>query len=81
MLIAGPLADFALEPAMRPGGALTGVFGWLTGVGPGAGMALIIMVAGIAAMFVGLGGYTVSVIRDAEILLPDHDTVTELEAG
>ena len=78
-LIAGPLADFALEPAMRQGGALTGTFGWLSGIGPGAGMALIIMFAGIAAMFVGLGGYTVPVVRQAEDLLPDHDAVPEAE--
>jgi hypothetical protein len=76
-LIAGPLADFALEPAMRQGGALTGAFGWLTGVGPGAGMALIIIFAGIAAMFVGLGGYSVPVVRQAEDLLPDHDATPD----
>jgi hypothetical protein len=48
-LIAGPLADFVLEPAMAEGGSLTGVFGWLVGTGPGAGMALlIIFVVGIS---------------------------------
>lgn len=72
-LIAGPLADFALEPAMRQGGALSGTFGWISGVGPGAGMALIVMFAGMAATFVGLGGYAVRVVRLAEELLPDHD--------
>jgi MFS family permease len=76
-LIAGPLADFALEPAMRQGGALTGAFGWLSGIGPGAGMALIIMLAGIFATFVGLGGYAVPVVRQAEDLLPDHDAIPQ----
>jgi MFS family permease len=80
-LIAGPLADFALEPAMRQGGALTGAFGWLSGIGPGAGMALIVMFAGIAATFVGLVGYTVPVVRHAEDLLPDHDAIPEEETG
>jgi MFS family permease len=80
-LIAGPLADFALEPAMRQGGALTGSFGWLSGVGPGAGMALIVMFAGIAATIVGLGGYAVPVVRQAEELLPDHDAIPEEKAG
>jgi MFS transporter, DHA3 family, macrolide efflux protein len=78
-LIAGPLADFVLEPAMRPGGGLAETFGWLTGTGPGAGMALAVLFAGIAAMFVGLGGYTVRVVREAEDLLPDHDQAPEMQ--
>jgi hypothetical protein len=72
MLIAGPLADYLLEPAMREGGALTGVFGWLVGTGPGAGMGLIFVFAGLAAAVVGLGGYAFPIVRDAELLLPDH---------
>ena len=72
MLIAGPLADYLLEPAMREGGALTGVFGWLVGTGPGAGMGLIFVFAGLAAAAVGLGGYAFPIVRDAELLLPDH---------
>ena len=39
-LVAGPLADYVMGPAMQPGGALAAVFGPLVGVGPGAGMAL-----------------------------------------
>ena len=74
MLIAGPLADFVMEPAMRAGGALTGVFGWLVGVGPGSGMSLIYIFTGGMAMLVSLGGYGVRVVRDAELILPDHET-------
>jgi hypothetical protein len=73
MLIAGPLADFVLEPAMRVGGPLVETFGWLVGSGPGAGMGLIFVGAGLAAMLVGLGGYAVRAVREAEALLPDHD--------
>ncbi len=72
-LIAGPLADLVLEPGMQPGGALTGAFGWLVGVGPGAGMALMLIFTGLGAMLVGLIGYLVPDIRNAETLLPDHD--------
>ena len=72
MLIAGPLADYLLEPAMLPGGALSGVFGWLVGVGPGSGMSLIFIFSGSMAMLVGLGGYAVHIVRDAETILPDH---------
>jgi uncharacterized repeat protein (TIGR01451 family) len=72
-LLAGPLADLVLEPAMREGGGLSGVWGWLVGSGSGAGMALIFVLGGGLATLVGLGGYAVRVIRDAERILPDHD--------
>jgi DHA3 family macrolide efflux protein-like MFS transporter len=72
MLIAGPLADFVLEPAMHPGGALAGTFGWLVGVGPGRGMALMFVFTGMLASLVGLGGYAVRYVREAETILPDH---------
>jgi hypothetical protein len=82
LLIAGPLADFVLEPAMRQGGVLTGAFGWLVGVGPGAGMALIIIVASLVSILVGLGGYLFRVVREAEDLLPDHQVAAgEAEAA
>lgn len=71
-LIAGPLADFVFEPAMMPGGGLVGAFDWLVGAGPGAGMGLIVVVAGCLGVAVSLGGYLFPVIRDAETLLPDH---------
>jgi DHA3 family macrolide efflux protein-like MFS transporter len=73
MLLAGPLADRVLEPAMRPEGNLSGTFGWLVGAGPGAGMALLIVFAGIFGMLVGLGGYAFYNVRNAEDILPDYD--------
>lgn len=71
-LIAGPLADFVLEPAMQSGGALADIFGPLLGTGPGSGMAIIIIFAGLGSTLVGLAGYLFPVIRNAEALLPDH---------
>lgn len=73
MLIAGRLADVVVEPAMRQPTYLSESLGWLVGTGPGAGMALIILFSGLMSMLVGLGGYGVQVVRDAELLLPDHD--------
>lgn len=73
MLIAGPLADRVLTPAMMPGGSLAGLLGGLLGVGPGAGMALLLVVSGLLGMAVGLGGYFFRVVREAEDLIPDHD--------
>jgi DHA3 family macrolide efflux protein-like MFS transporter len=73
MLVAGPLADYVMEPAMQPGGTLTPVFEPLVGVGPGAGIALIIFFTGLGTVLVGLSGYLVRAIRDAEAILPDYD--------
>jgi len=73
MLMAGPLADQVFEPAMAPGGGLASVFGGLVGVGPGAGMGLMLAIAGLLCAVVGLAGYAFPVIRNAESLLPDHD--------
>jgi hypothetical protein len=51
------------------------VFGGLVGVGPGAGMGLMLAIAGLLCAVVGLAGYAFPVIRDAESLLPDHDAL------
>jgi DHA3 family macrolide efflux protein-like MFS transporter len=75
LLIAGPLADRAFEPAMKTGGVLSATFAWLVGNNPGAGMALIFILCGLLATGVGISGYLVPVIRDAETLLPDQDTL------
>jgi hypothetical protein len=72
-IIAGPLTDFFLEPSMRAGGSLTGTFGGLVGTGPGAGMALMLIVTGLGASLAGLLGYLAPAVRNAETLLPDHD--------
>ncbi len=71
-ILAGTLADFILEPAMRANGSLPGLFGGLVGSGPGAGMGLLMVFCGLAGLLVGLGGYLIPVIRQAEDLLPDH---------
>jgi MFS family permease len=75
MLIAGPLADRVFEPAMQEGGRWAAQWGWLVGTGPGAGMGLILVLVGILGAFAGVVGYTVSIIRNAERILPDHDAV------
>jgi MFS family permease len=74
-LAAGFLAEQVFEPGMRAGGALAGTFGWLVGSGPGAGMALLIVLSGVVVMAGGLAGYLVRPVREAEQLLPDHDAL------
>jgi MFS transporter, DHA3 family, macrolide efflux protein len=78
-IIAGTLADFVLEPAMRGNSGLASIFGGLVGTGPGAGMGLLMVVCGLAAALVGLSGYFIPAIRNAEDLLPDHDTLQAAE--
>jgi MFS family permease len=74
-LLAGPLSDRVLEPAMAQGGRLAPVFGWLVGQGDGAGMALLFVFGGLLAALAGLGGYLFPAVRDAEDILPDHSKV------
>jgi MFS family permease len=72
-LIAGPLADRVLEPAMAKGGVLAHSLGWIVGTGDGAGIALLFVSAGVLASLAGLSGYLIPAICDAELILPDHD--------
>ena len=78
-IIAGTLADFVLEPAMKTQSGLANMFGWLFGNGPGAGMGLLIFFSGLGAALVGLSGYFIPVIRNAESILPDHDQLKKVE--
>ena len=75
-LIAGPLADYVFEPAMRPGGVLAPRFGPLFGAQPGAGMALLYAMMSLWIILVGIGGYAFRTLRHVESILPDHDAVT-----
>jgi MFS family permease len=80
-LIAGPLADLVMEPAMSAGGSLIPVFGWLVGTGTGAGIGLMFFITGILAAMAGLGGYLFPAVRNVEDILPDHEAVISGESG
>ncbi len=71
-LIAGPLADKLLEPAMREGGSLANIFGGLLGTGPGAGMAFMFLCTSIAGTIICLSGYGFPQVRHVEADIPDH---------
>jgi MFS family permease len=77
MALAGPLADRLFEPAMHPGGSLAALLGAWFGTGPGAGMAVIMALAGVAAIGSGLAGYLAPAVRQADTLLPDHDAAAQ----
>jgi hypothetical protein len=69
ILLAGLLVDNAFEPAMQPGGALAPVFGGLVGVGPGAGMGLLLAGCGLLMALIGLSGYLLGAVRQVEVAL------------
>jgi MFS transporter, DHA3 family, macrolide efflux protein len=77
ILVGGLLADHIFEPAMMPDGSLAPVFGWLVGTGPGAGMALLLILSGLLSALAGLLGYVFRPARDIESLLPDHGMAVE----
>ena len=72
-LLAGPVSDRLLEPAMQPGGVLASVFGPLIGTGPGAGMAVMFLLTSLAGCLTCFGGYLIADLRHVERLLPDVD--------
>jgi DHA3 family macrolide efflux protein-like MFS transporter len=51
---AGPLADRLVEPMLMPEGILAASVGRVIGTGPGRGMGLMILTAGIALTAMGL---------------------------
>lgn len=71
-IIAGTLADFVLEPALRGGSSSGGLFGRLVGVGPGAGMGLLMVCCGLLGVLVPVAAYLTPAVRNAETVLPDQ---------
>ena len=77
-LLAGPLADRLFEPAMQSGGAWATTFGWLVGVGPGAGMGLMFVCTAVLGATFSLCGYLIPSVRNVERELPDYDSETAM---
>ena len=69
-LAAGPLADRVFEPARRQP-VWRGV-SWLVGGGPGAGMGMMFVLAGLAILALSLAVYAIPAVRRLEADLPDH---------
>jgi len=79
MMLAGTLADYVFEPMMQVGGWGVDLFGRLVGTGPGAGMGLMMVLAGAVGVILGLTGFIVPSIRNLEKLIPDCDPEPEAE--
>ncbi len=70
-VLAGPLADRVFEPLLAAGGPLASSLGGWIGVGPGRGIALMFILAGLAILVANLGGYLYQPMRHLEEELPD----------
>jgi DHA3 family macrolide efflux protein-like MFS transporter len=80
-IIAGVMADQWLEPSMTSGTTrLAFIFNSWVGTGPGSGMAILFIFCGFASALIGVAGYFVPAIRNAETILPDHDQLKPAEA-
>ena len=66
VLLAGPLADRLLEPAMMPAGPLARVLGTSFGSGPGAGIAVLYALCALAMITVGIGGFLIPSLKKIE---------------
>jgi hypothetical protein len=69
------LADLAaglMTAAMQREGTLAASFGWLVGVGPGAGFALLFVCTSLSGAAVAVAGLAFPAVRTIEQTLPDH---------
>ena len=74
MALSGWLADNCFEPGfVSPEAWGSRIFGWLVGIGPGAGFSLMIAVSGIMVALVGFIGLLSPSIREVERNLPDYE--------
>jgi MFS transporter, DHA3 family, macrolide efflux protein len=80
-IIAGTLADYVLEPAMKTQTTLSRIFGPLFGTGPGSGMGLLISLCGIGCVLTAVIGYMLPVIRNVEDSVPDHEILIKADAA
>jgi MFS family permease len=78
-IVAGALADFWLEPAMESATPLAAVFGPIFGTSSGSGMSLLMFFCGLGIIITGAAAYFFRSVRDAEDILPDHDTLARAE--
>ncbi len=76
-LVAGGLADFVTEPAMKVQSPFSQAAGWLVGSGPGSGMSLQFILSGILFLCVIITGFLIPAYRNIERNLPDYDQVKE----
>jgi DHA3 family macrolide efflux protein-like MFS transporter len=78
IITAGPLADNIFEPLMAVNGVLSTSIGEIIGTGPGRGIGLMIIIAGVLTVIVSILAYLYPRVRYLEDELPDMvEDVTE----
>lgn len=65
-LVGGFVADLWMEPSMAAGGWLAPRLGWLVGVGPGAGIAVMFLATAVLGSAMSLAGYLFASVRSVE---------------
>lgn len=70
-LCAGPLTDHVFQPLMSPGGSLADSMGGLIGSGPGRGMALLLLLCGLAVVATTALAWLSPRLRRVDDELPD----------
>jgi MFS family permease len=69
--LAGRLSDRWFEPSLVQGGILSSSVGSILGVGPGRGIGMIFVLAGLLAILIQIVAFRTPALRLAETLLPD----------
>lgn len=77
-LVAGGMADFITEPAMKLQTPFSKAAAWLVGSGPGSGMGLQFILSGILFLAFTVVGLLTPAFRNMEQLLPDHDQMEKV---
>jgi len=77
MILGGILADRVFEPFMSGSSALARALQPLVGSGPGAGIGLMFVLAGVMGAAAAVAGYLYRPVRDIETLLPDAESDAE----
>lgn len=70
-LAAGPLVDRIFEPLMNNPSLVASTIGAFIGMGPGRGIALLMIIVGLLRIVLALAGYSYKPLRNMEDDLPD----------
>ncbi|MFI6041479.1 amino acid adenylation domain-containing protein [Nocardia sp. NPDC051321] len=79
-LLVGPLAERHVQPLLEPGGPLAGTVGQLIGVGPGRGLALLVVLSGLLQLAWAVRGWLDTHLRLLEDHLPDALPPAEIDS-
>jgi DHA3 family macrolide efflux protein-like MFS transporter len=81
IVLAGPLADRVFEPLMAGSSPFARVAGAVIGQGPGRGIALMFILAGVGSVLLGTAGWMHPRVRHLESEVPDLAVASSESAG